>query len=74
MIMGDTAKKDTAKKPVQKKNIFKTAKAEFKKIIWPDKQTLGKKTTAAIVVYVCMGALIALIDLLLKTGINLIIH
>jgi len=74
--MGETAKKETVKKPEQKnkKSLFKTMKAEFRKIIWPDKQTLVKKTTATIVVSVCLGALIALIDLLFKTGINLIIQ
>jgi preprotein translocase subunit SecE len=75
--MGETANKEAVKKSEQqkkKKSVFKTLKAEFKKIIWPDKQTLGKKTTATIVVSVCLGALIALIDLLFKTGINLIIH
>lgn len=74
--MGETAKKETGKKPEQKKkkSVFKSLKAEFRKIIWPDKQTLGKKTTVAIVVSVCLGAVIALIDLLFKTGINLIIH
>ena len=73
--MGETAKKETVKKPEQKKkSVFKTLKAEFRKIIWPDKQTLVKKTTATIVVSACLGALIALIDLLFKTGINLIIQ
>ncbi len=73
--MGETAKKETANKPEKKKkSVFKTLKAEFRKIIWPDKQSLAKKTTATIVVSVCLGALIALIDLLFKTGINLIIH
>lgn len=72
--MGETAKKETANKPEKKKSVFKTLKAEFRKIIWPDKQSLAKKTAATIVVSVCLGALIALIDLLFKTGINLIIH
>ena len=74
--MGEAAKKETVKKPEQKKkkSLFKTMKAEFRKIIWPDKQTLVKKTTATIVVSVCLGALIALIDFLFKSGINLIIQ
>ena len=74
--MGETEKKVTEKKPEQKKkkSVFKTLKAEFRKIIWPDKQTLVKKTTATIVVSVCLGALIALIDFLFKSGINLIIQ
>lgn len=72
--MGETAKKETVKKSEQKKSLFKTLKAEFGKIVWPSKQNLVKKTTATIVVSVCLGALIALIDFLFKTGINLIIQ
>lgn len=72
--MGETTKKETVNKPQQKKSVWKTLKAEFKKIIWPDKQTLRKKTVATIVVSVCLGALIALIDFIFKSGINLIIQ
>ena len=68
--MGDAANE---KAPVVK-SWFKGLKAEFKKIIWPDKQTLKKKTVATIVVSVCLGALIALIDFIFKSGINLIIQ
>lgn len=72
--MGETAKKETVKKPEQKKSVFKSLKAEFRKIVWPSKQMLVKKTAATIVVSVCLGALIALLDFLFKTGINLIIQ
>lgn len=71
--MGETTKKETVK-PERKNSVWKTLKAEFKKIIWPDKRTLRKKTVATIVVSVCLGALIALIDFIFKTGINLIIQ
>ena len=43
--MGDTVK---AKK--QKKNWFKGLKAEFSKIIWPDRQSLTKETVAVLAV------------------------
>ncbi len=71
--MGETTKKENVK-PERKNSVWKTLKAEFKKIIWPDKQTLRKKTVATIVVSVCLGLLIALIDFIFKTGINLIIQ
>ena len=32
----------------QKKSWFKGVKAEFKKIIWPDKKTLAKETVAVV--------------------------
>ena len=35
-----------SKKEAQKKSWFKGLKAEFRKIIWPDKETLAKQTAA----------------------------
>ena len=71
--MGETTNKEILK-PERKTSVWKTLKAEFKKIIWPDKQELKKKTVATIVVSVCLGLLIALIDFIFKTGINFIIQ
>ncbi|MCR5153948.1 MAG: preprotein translocase subunit SecE [Lachnospiraceae bacterium] len=66
--MGDAAEKKTPAK-----SGFKSLKAEFKKIIWPDKQTLGKQTAAVVVITIVLGAFISLFDYLLKMGVNLII-
>ena len=41
-----------AKKEAQKKSWFKGLKAEFRKIIWPDKETLAKQTAAVVYLYV----------------------
>ena len=41
-----------------KKNWFKGLKAEFKKIIWPDKKTLIKETVAVTVFSIVLGAII----------------
>ena len=41
----------------QKKSWFKGLQAEFKKIIWPDKKTLAKQTTAVVAVSVILGAI-----------------
>ena len=41
---------------------FKGVKAEFRKIIWPDRDTLLKQLAAALVVTVLLGVVIALID------------
>ena len=38
----------------QKKSWFKGMKAEFKKVIWPDKVTLAKQTTAVVSVTVAV--------------------
>ena len=54
----------------QKKSWFKGLKAEFKKIVWPDKNTLAKQTTAVVAVSVVLGALISVVDALLRYGID----
>lgn len=50
------------KNPKQNKGFFKQLKAEFKKIIWTDKKTLGKQTIAVIVIAAIMCVLITLVD------------
>ena len=58
----------------QKKSWFKGLKAEFKKIIWPDKKTLAKQTVAVTVCSILLGAIIAIIDALLQYGIDFIVR
>ena len=43
----------------QEKSWFKGLKAEFKKIVWPDKNTLAKQTTAVVAVSVVLVALMS---------------
>lgn len=62
-----TAKTATASK---KKSRLQGLKAEFRRIIWPDKETITKETTAVVVSTVILGIIIALLDLLIKTGID----
>ena len=57
----------------QKKSWFKGLQAEFKKIIWPDKKTLAKQTTAVVAVSVVLGAVIAVIDAILRYGIDFLV-
>ena len=52
---------------------FKGVKAEFRKIIWPDRPTLLKQSVAVVIISVITGALIAIIDRLLQYGINFLI-
>ena len=58
----------------QKKSWFKGLKAEFKKIIWPDKKTLVKETVAVIVCSVLLGGIIAIVDALIQYGIDFIVR
>ena len=62
----------TVEKP-KKKSWFKGLKAEFKKIIWPDKKTLAKQTVAVITCSVILGAIIAVIDALVQYGLNIFV-
>ena len=58
---------------VKKTSWFKGLKAEFKKIIWPDKKTLAKQTVAVIVCSLLLGAIITVVDVLLQYGIDFLV-
>jgi preprotein translocase subunit SecE len=69
--MGEAAN-NTEKAP--KKSWFKGLKAEFKKIIWPDKESLAKQSLAVIVISVILGLVIAVLDLGIKYGVETFIN
>ena len=52
---------------------FSQIKAEFKKVVWPDKATVRKETTAVIVVSVLLGVVIELLDIVLRYGVDFLI-
>ncbi|MBQ3601381.1 MAG: preprotein translocase subunit SecE [Lachnospiraceae bacterium] len=52
----------------QKKSFFKGVKSEFKRIIWPTKETLLSESVAVVVVSVVLGLIIAIVDLGVKYG------
>ena len=52
---------------------FKGVSNEFKKIVWPTKETLAKETLAVIVISVILGIIIAILDWALQLGLGLII-
>ncbi len=68
--MGETAN-TTEKAP--KKSWLKGLKAEFKKIVWPDKESLAKQSAAVIVITFVLGLVIAVLDLGIKYGIDVLI-
>ena len=74
--MGETAKiKETKSKDKKtKKSWFKGLKAEFKKIIWPDRKSLTKESIAVLVVSVLLGVIIAALDFILRLGIEFIVQ
>ena len=56
--MGETGNTEKA----QKKSFWKGLEAEYKKIIWPDKETLQKQTAAVVAGAVALGLIIAALD------------
>ena len=64
--MGDSAKTDKT----VKQGFFKGVKAEFKKISWPDKNSLAKQSVAVVVISVCLAVVISLLDMAIKYGVN----
>lgn len=62
------AKKSNKKN--KKSGFFAGVAAEFKKIIWPSRNSLFKQTTAVIISSLILGVIIAVVDLLIKFGLD----
>lgn len=56
----------------EKLGFFKGVKAEYKKVTWPDKDSLIKESVAVVSISVVAAALIALFDTVIQYGINFI--
>lgn len=56
----------------EKPSFFKGVKAEYKKVSWPDKDTLIRESVAVVSISVVAAALIALFDTVIQYGINFI--
>ena len=52
---------------------FTGLKAEFNKIIWPDKQSLARQTGAVVATSVVLGLVIALLDFLIQYGVDFLV-
>ena len=57
----------------KKKSFFKGLKAEYKKLVWPDRETVSKQSIVVLLVSLALGVLIGVLDMIFKFGINLII-
>ncbi len=68
-IMGEKSSNKTQKKD----SWYVGLKAEFKKIIWPDKNTLAKQTVAVVSASVILGLIITIVDVIAKYGIDLLV-
>ena len=51
---------------------FKGLKAEYNKIIWESKESVTKQTVAVVIITVILGVVIAIVDYILKYGIDIL--
>ena len=70
--MSDSSKEAKAAKPTKPK-FFHGVKAEFKKITWPDRKLLLKQSVAVVAISIVMGAIIAVLDLVLQYAIDFLV-
>ena len=64
--MGETTNNESA----PKESRYAGLKAEFNKIVWPDKDSVTKQTTAVVIASVILGLIIALIDYIIQYGVD----
>lgn len=67
--MGEKSSNKTQKKD----SWYVGLKAEFKKIIWPDRNALAKQTVAVVSASVILGLIITIVDVIAKYGIDLLV-
>ncbi len=67
--MGQSEKTEKAPKT----SWFTGLKAEFRKIIWPEKKSLARQSAAVVAVSVVLGLIIALLDWIIQYGVNFLI-
>ena len=69
--MGESTNSGSEKAP--KTSFFKGLQAEFKKIVWPDQETVVKQTIAVVLSSIALGVVIAILDFVIKWGLSFII-
>ena len=67
--MGQTEKVEKTPKA----SWFKGLKAEFKKVIWPDRKSVVRQTIAVVSVSVVVGLMIALMDWIIQYGVDFLV-
>ena len=70
--MNNPSKEAKATKPAKPK-FFQGVKAEFKKITWPDKELLLKQSVAVVAISIVLGAVIAVLDLVLQYAVDFLV-
>ena len=65
---------DNNSEKAPKTSWFTGLKAEFSKIIWPDKKSLTRQTAAVVAVSVILGLIIAVLEVILKYGVDILVN
>lgn len=63
-------KNEKAAKQSAGPGFFKGVKAEFKKISWPDRESVIKQSVAVVCISVVLGAVIAVLDFIMQYGVG----
>lgn len=61
---------NTEEKKAKKPPFLKGVKTEYKKISWPDKKDLTRQTVAVVVITTILSVLIAVLDYVIKYGVE----
>ena len=64
---------ETNTEKASKTSWFTGLKAEFDKIIWPDKKSIARQTVAVVIVSVVLGLIIAVLDTVFKYGVDVLV-
>ncbi|MDD6351153.1 MAG: preprotein translocase subunit SecE [Lachnospiraceae bacterium] len=48
-------------------------KIEWQKIVWLDRSTVGKQTAATVIVSVILGIIIAVLDMFIRRGVDVLV-
>lgn len=67
-----TVKKDSQSLGAKISAWWKGLKSEYSKIVWENTESVTKQTTAVVVITIILGIIIAIVDWLLKNGIDFI--
>lgn len=70
---GTASKRTPVEKKTNKKSFFNGVKSEYNKIVWPDRETVGKEAVAVLVCSVALGLIIAVMDLVISFGLSFIL-
>ena len=65
---------NTTKTQKTKKSWFKGLKAEFKKVVWPDRPSIAKRTLVVIVVASILGVIITIVDWFIQGGLEFFVY